>query len=122
MLEIPPNSCLNKVGANLQCLSQALNDFLVWKECPYETRDGLFNPDGRLINDVGAFSDLADAVLYNSISHTFQDQPTSIYSQNVVNFLKVWFLNKNTRMNPNLNYAQMNRGPDGQFGDHTGIL
>lgn len=42
---------------------------------------------------VGAFSDLADAVLYNSVSHTFQDQPTSLYSQNVVNFLKVWFLN-----------------------------
>ncbi|KAK0205589.1 chondroitin AC/alginate lyase [Desarmillaria ectypa] len=86
----------------------------IWKECLHETRDGMFNPDGRLINDVGAFSDLADAVLYNSISHTFQGQPTSLYSQNVINFLKVWLLNNDIRMNSNLNYAQMKRGPDGQ--------
>jgi hypothetical protein len=25
-------------------------------------------------------------------------------------------------MNPNLNYAQMARGPNGQVGQHTGVL
>lgn len=39
-----------------------------------------------------------------------------------VKFLKTWFLDPATKMNPNLNYAQMFRGPKGQIGRHTGVL
>lgn len=43
---------------------------LVWTTCPYVSRDGQFNPDVRTVNDVGAFQDLSEAVLYNAIAWT----------------------------------------------------
>ncbi|KAI0772940.1 chondroitin AC/alginate lyase [Trametes elegans] len=92
----------------------------VWKTCPYYTRDGEFNPDGRLINDVGAFGDLADAVLYNALAWALDGNGQ--YSANVAKFVKAWFLDADTAMNPNLDYAQLKRGPDGQVGQHTGVL
>ncbi|KAI0827307.1 chondroitin AC/alginate lyase [Trametes gibbosa] len=92
----------------------------VWTKCPYVTRDGQFNPDGRLVNDVGAFGDLADAVLYNALAWGIQGRGT--YAANVANFIKAWFLDPETAMKPNLDYAQMKRGPDGQVGQHTGVL
>jgi hypothetical protein len=39
-----------------------------------------------------------------------------------VDWIKIWFLNNATSMNPNLNYAQVNRGPGKQIGGHTGVL
>jgi len=53
--------------------------FLVWKTCPYVTRDGQFNPDARLVNDVGAFQDLSEAVLYNAIAWTFDTTKKNVY-------------------------------------------
>ncbi|KAJ7021165.1 chondroitin AC/alginate lyase [Mycena alexandri] len=94
----------------------------MWKTCPYVNRDGLVNPDRTTINDFQSFFNLSDAVLYNSLAFTFQNQSSSVYSQNVVKFIKGWFLDSATAMNPNLNYAQMNRGPNGQHGEYTGIL
>lgn len=94
----------------------------IWVTCPYYDRDGVFNPDGRLIDDIGAFQNLADAVLYNSLAWVFAGRPTALFAVNVVDFLKTWFLDPATKMNPNLNYAQMFRGPKGQIGRHTGVL
>ncbi|KAI0363966.1 chondroitin AC/alginate lyase [Pilatotrama ljubarskyi] len=92
----------------------------IWSTCPYITKDGQFNPDGRLINDVGAFQDLSDAVLYNALAWAIQGDAQ--YSSNVAKFIQTWFIDPDTAMNPNLNYAQMKRGPDGQVGEHTGVL
>lgn len=94
----------------------------MWKTCNYVFRDGQVNPDRSTIKDSQSFSNLSDAVLYNSIAATLQNKSSSIYSQNVVNIVKAWFLDGDTGMNPNLNYAQMNRGPNGQHGEYTGIL
>ncbi|KAL0945911.1 hypothetical protein HGRIS_012194 [Hohenbuehelia grisea] len=94
----------------------------VWTTCPYESRDGLFNPDGRLINDVGNFQDLSDAVLYNSIAHALSNSSSSEWSKNAVNFVRTWFLDEETRMLPNLDYAQMIRGPGDRKGSRTGVL
>ncbi|KAJ7218239.1 alginate lyase-domain-containing protein [Mycena haematopus] len=94
----------------------------IWKTCPYVFHDGQVNPDRTTINDFQSFFNLSDAVLYNALAFTFQNQSSSVYSQNAVKFIKTWFLNSNTSMNPNLNYAQMNRGPKGQTGEYTGIL
>ncbi|KAI8989056.1 chondroitin AC/alginate lyase [Trametes punicea] len=92
----------------------------IWTTCPYVTKDGQFNPDGRLVDDVGAFGDLADAVLYNALAWALEGN--AMYSSNVAKFVDTWFLDPDTMMNPNLNYAQMARGPDGQVGQHTGVL
>ncbi|KAF9473986.1 chondroitin AC/alginate lyase [Pholiota conissans] len=95
----------------------------IWVTCPYVSRDGQFNPDGRLVNDVGAFQSMSEAVFYNTLAWVFAtgDSKTS-YENIVVKFLKAWFLDDATKMNPNLAYGQMQRGPTGQVGSHTGVL
>ncbi|KAF8192373.1 alginate lyase-domain-containing protein [Mycena galopus ATCC 62051] len=92
------------------------------KECNFIFRDGQVNPERFLIEDFQSFFNLSDAVLYNSIAAVLQNKSSSVYSQNVAKFVNAWFLNSSTAMNPNLNYAQMNRGPGGQRGAYTGIL
>ena len=53
--------------------------FPVWQTCPYFVRDGQFNPDARLVNDVGAFEGLSEAVFYNAIAWTFNTTKKSVY-------------------------------------------
>ena len=86
------------------------------------SRDGQFNPDVRTsgLNDIGNFGDLSDAVFYNSLAWAING--SSKYSANVAHFIDTWFINPDTVMKPNLNYAQMQRGPTGQVGTHTGVL
>lgn len=59
-----------------------------------------------------------------SVSCSYQKKIdfTKLETKRTVNFIKTWFLDPTTKMNPNLNYAQMHRGPKGQIGTHTGIL
>ncbi|KAK7036182.1 chondroitin AC/alginate lyase [Favolaschia claudopus] len=92
------------------------------KKCNFDFRDGQVNPERFIIQDFQSFFNLSDAVLYNSIAAVLQNKPSSQYSQNVAKFVNTWFLDPNTAMNPNLNFAQMNRGPGGQSGAYTGIL
>ncbi|KAF7293086.1 Chondroitin AC/alginate lyase [Mycena indigotica] len=94
----------------------------IWVTCPYVNRDGQFNPDRLTINDIGAFYNVSDAILYNALAFAFENKTSSIYSQRIVKIVETWFLDKTTGMNPNLNYAQMTRGPTGQVGTHTGVL
>ena len=72
------------------------------------------------MNNIGDFDDMANAVLFNALAWAIDGADT--YSTRVANYINTWFLASDTRMNPNLNYAQMQRGPDGQVGSHTGIL
>ncbi len=44
--------------------------------CPYENRDGQFNPDARLVNNIGDFESLANAVLYNAIAFSITKNAT----------------------------------------------
>ncbi|KAH8100385.1 chondroitin AC/alginate lyase [Cristinia sonorae] len=94
----------------------------IWTTCAYVSRDGQFNPDVRTsgVNDVGNFADFSDAVFYNSLAWAING--SSVYAANVARFIDYWFINPETAMNPNLEYAQMQRGPDGQKGTHTGLL
>ncbi|KAI0048690.1 chondroitin AC/alginate lyase [Auriscalpium vulgare] len=99
----------------------ALTDEQIWVTCPYVSKDGQFNPDRLLVNNTGAFDALSNAVLYNSMAWVINGSST--YPEQVATQIKTWFLDDATRMNPNLNYAQVIRGPPGsQFGSHTGVL
>jgi len=106
----------SKVGNTTQLTPEQ-----IWVTCPYVNRDGQFNPDVRVLaNDIGNFGDMSDAIMYNALAW-FINGNTS-YVNNIVTWINVWFLNPDTAMNPNLNYAQMERGPTGQIGTHTGLL
>ncbi|KAF4613020.1 hypothetical protein D9613_010913 [Agrocybe pediades] len=106
----------------------ALTPEQIWVTCNYVSRDGKFNPDVRLtVNNVGDFSDMAEAVFYNALAWVFDLRDVvpfdkSTYEKNAVRFIRAWFLDADTKMNPNLDYGQMQRGPDGQVGSHTGVL
>jgi hypothetical protein len=63
---------------------------------------------------------MSNAILYNAMAWVLTG--SSNYSSNVANYINTWFINPDTAMTPNLNYAQMQRGPKGQVGSHTGIL
>jgi hypothetical protein len=63
---------------------------------------------------------MADAVLYNTLAWVING--SSHYSTNVASFVNTWFIANDTHMNPNLNYAQVERGPGKTLGAHTGVL
>ncbi|KAI0292206.1 chondroitin AC/alginate lyase [Multifurca ochricompacta] len=94
----------------------------IWATCPYYPRDGEFNPDIRTVNNTGAFSALSDAVFYNALA--WATNGSSRYAFNVASWINTWFLAPDTYMNPNLNYAQVVRGPGSgaNLGTHTGVL
>ncbi|KIJ27093.1 hypothetical protein M422DRAFT_71747 [Sphaerobolus stellatus SS14] len=99
----------------------------VWTTCPYYTRDGLFNPDGRPINDVGAFQNLSDAMLYNAIVWNFAGTSSSLYSQRIGTKLDIFKTrgapshSVSTQFN-SIHSDVLQRGSDGQTGSHTGVL
>jgi hypothetical protein len=65
---------------------------------------------------------MANAVLYNSFAWAING--SSQYAANAASFINTWFLANDTYMNPNLNYAQVERGPGptSNEGTHTGVL
>lgn len=97
-------------------------DQIAWTTCAYVSRDGQVNPDVRNLNGPAAINYLAQAVLYNSVAFALQKSTT--YSQNVGRFIDAFFLDPSTKMNPNIQFGQVVRGPGakGQSGTFTGIL
>ncbi len=80
----------------------------------------MFNPDARAVNNIGDFDDMADGVAYSAMSFVISNDAS--FAENAVKYIRTWFLDPDTKMNPNLSFAQMKRGPGGQNGTHTGIL
>jgi hypothetical protein len=79
--------------------------------CPYVELDGQFNPDRVLITDEAEFTSMSDAVFYNTLAWVITN--TSSFSAAAAKYMDVWFINSDTMMDPNLNYAQLTRGPSG---------
>ena len=73
-----------------------------------------------MVNNVGDFDSMADAVFFNAFAWALNGSDS--YAQRVSTYINAWFINPDTFMNPNLDYAQMQRGPNGQKGSHTGVL
>ncbi|CAE6445363.1 unnamed protein product [Rhizoctonia solani] len=97
-----------------------LTDQQIYTTCPYVRRDGLFNPDVRMVNDTGEFQAMSDSVFYNALAWSVTKDRG--YSRNIANAINTWFIAPDTRMNPNLNFSQLLRGPGEQIGSHTGLL
>lgn len=86
---------------------------------PYINRDGISNPDIYKL-DRYRLSEMADNVHTLSLAYYFTDDEK--YAQKATELLRVWFVNKATRMNPNLNYAQAVPGQNGGKGRCYGVL
>ena len=86
---------------------------------PYINRDGHSNPEIYLL-DRYKLSETAYRVTTLSLAYFFTGKEK--YAEKAVEFLKVWFLNDETRMNPSLEYAQMIPGHNGGKGRQYGIL
>jgi len=101
-------------------IPQLLTLFTVYVRCKYVQRDGEFNPDVRLVNDTGDFQTMSDAILYNTLAWIING--SEVYMNNAVHYVDTWFIDPDTFMRPNLDFAQGKRGIDGTNGSHTGVL
>jgi hypothetical protein len=63
---------------------------------------------------------MSDATFYSAIAWALTGDAT--HADNAVHFVDTWFLNSDTAMNPNLNYAQMARGPNGQVDNDASFV
>ncbi len=86
---------------------------------PYISKDGQSNPE---LNEY-------DRNALGSMSTRVQDLTLAWflsgdkrYADKAVEQVKVWFVNADTRMNPNMNYAQMIPGKNGNLGNTFGVL
>lgn len=75
---------------------------------PYVSRDGQINPEIYTISDKKYLDDMIYTVKTLSFAYYFTDD--SRYLVKAQEFLRVWFLNNDTYMSPNLNYAEIVRG------------
>ncbi len=86
---------------------------------PYLQRDGWSNPELEQLDRVrlGAF---ADRVTTLSLAWYFSGDEK--YARKATELIRVWFFDKATRMNPNLNYAQVIPGRFNNQGRCYGVI
>lgn len=85
---------------------------------PYMYRDGQLNPETYSIPDERNMAEMIDRVKTLSVAYYLTDNP--LYASKASDLLRVWFLDDDTRMNPNLQYAQMQPGRN--YGRYSGII
>ncbi|KAH9486782.1 hypothetical protein JR316_0000847 [Psilocybe cubensis] len=102
--------------------TRALAPSATWTTCSYISKDGFVNPDTRMLKGPDAINAVSQAALYNAVAYALQ--MTSKYSKNVATFVDTFFLNTSTKVNPNVDFGQIVRGPgeSGRTGTFTGIL
>ena len=71
---------------------------------PYIRHDGKRNPEIDKINNHRVLDQLEDAVETLALAYYFEHDEK--YAAKATEFLRIFFLNSKTRMNPNLQYAQ----------------
>lgn len=86
---------------------------------PYITRDGESNPELNKL-DRNRLGDTANRITTLALAWYFSGEEK--YAQKATELIRVWFFNKDTRMNPNLEYAQMIPGHNGGKGRCYGVL
>jgi hypothetical protein len=74
---------------------------------PYIRRDGEFNPE-RAKYDLEPFDKMSSNVFTLALAHYLTDEPR--YGEKAIELLRVWFIEPDTRMNPNVKYSQFRPG------------
>ena len=77
---------------------------------PYINRDGETNPEINTIPDHGNLGQMVSAV--HTLAFAYYLTGNESYAKHAARFLRTWFLDTATRMNPNLNFAQAVKGLD----------
>ncbi|MEO6734676.1 MAG: alginate lyase family protein [Ferruginibacter sp.] len=75
---------------------------------PYMNRDGLVNPEVKQYKDKIYLAEICDAVSTLALAWYFSGDER--YAAHAAKLMRVWFLNPETKMNPNLNFAQAIKG------------
>ena len=86
---------------------------------PYVNRDGVTNPEIYCL-DRNRLGDTADRI--NTLALAYYLTGDEKYARKATELIRHWFINKSTRMNPNLEYAQMIPGVNGGKGRCYGVL
>ncbi|QNF31523.1 alginate lyase family protein [Adhaeribacter swui] len=85
---------------------------------PYVQKDGQTNPEVNEFKDNTYIRDLSRDIRLLGLSYYFTNNEQ--YAAKATEFLKVFFLDSATRMNPNLKYGQLIKGDNTVYG--TGIV
>jgi len=85
---------------------------------PYVRRDGEFSPYRDPACDKQRFGDLISAVSSLTVAYYFTDNEA--YAVKSATLVKTWFIDPETKMNPNLNYGQQHPGLNN--GSQEGII
>jgi hypothetical protein len=71
---------------------------------PYIRRDGVVNPDRYVIGDADNLKSLISDVQLLAVTYFYTNEEK--YAEHAAMLLRTWFIDNETRMNPNLNYGQ----------------
>lgn len=74
---------------------------------PYVRKDGLTNPDNFTAHRTAM---LRFSQIIGALTSAYQITGNRDYASQTIPHLKAWFVNEDTRMNPNLQYAQAIKG------------
>ena len=86
---------------------------------PYISRDGLSNPELEKY-DRNRLGDTAHRISTLALAWYFSGEEK--YAAKATELVRVWFLNKDTSMNPHLEYAQVSKGHYGNKGRSYGVI
>lgn len=86
---------------------------------PYISRDGESNPELEKLDRV-PLGKMANGVITLSLAWYLSGEEK--YAQKATGLIRTWFLDKDTRMNPNLDYAQMIPGHHNGKGRSSGVI
>ena len=85
---------------------------------PYVYRDGKLNPEVYLVPDRNNIHDLIHRTKILSVAYHFTNNISN--ASKATELLQVWFINNDTRMNPNLQYSEVISGKNN--GTASGII
>jgi hypothetical protein len=71
---------------------------------PYIRRDGEGNPETKGIKDAENLDNMVSSVVTLALAYYFTGYEP--YAEYASKLMRIWFMNPETKMNPNLNYAQ----------------